>query len=112
MHTIQNYSIYKLLVAVFMLYVIGDYVTTFVAIEVSPLGIHGEANPIAVMLYNNYGSISLLIVKLVMFSILAVVSLLLGKNIKIKHIIKKILIIFTLFSAIIVSINIYSILTI
>ena len=111
---IHEYSdIYKLLTVVFMLYVVGDYVTTMIAIDVSPLGINGEANPIAVILYTNYGSASLLVVKLAMFGALAGISLvLLSRNIQIKHIVRRVLISFCIFSTVIVGINIYSILTV
>lgn len=96
-----------------MLYVIGDYATTMIAIELSPLGINGEANPLAVMLYTNYGSISLLLAKLGMFIVLVAISLLLlHRNLQIKYIIRRVLLGFIIFSAVIVSINIYSILTI
>ncbi len=111
---VHKYSdIYKLLTVIFMLYVVGDYITTMIAIDVSPLGIDGEANPIAVMLYTNYGSTSLLFAKLVMFSSLATITLfLLSRNIRIKHIVRLVLLIFSIFSAVIVSINMYSILSV
>lgn len=108
----KHYDIYKLLTIIFIFYVVGDYITTIIAIDVSPLGINGETNPIAVMLYTNYGSTSLFMLKLLGFTILTAISLLLiNKNQQTKHIIRRALFGFSIFSIVIVSINVYSILT-
>lgn len=109
----KNNDLLMLLASIFMLYVIGDYLTTMIAIDVSPLGIDGELNPLAVLLYTNYGSISLLLAKLAMFGALASAAIiLLKRNNKARFMIKKVLFGFVIFSAIVVGINIYSILTI
>lgn len=113
MNMMRDRTIILLFITIFILYVIGDYVTTAIAIENSPLGIDGEINPIAVALYNNYGMTSLLLAKIVMFVILSSVTLLiLKRNANTVRMIKKVLLAFMLFSAIVVVVNTYTILTI
>ncbi len=104
-------SVYKYLIMIFGLYVIGDYTTTFIAVEFTTLGIKGELNPIAVMLYTNYGSISLLIVKIIIFVVLSIMALKMVKSIKFKSTIMRTLIIIVILSVIVVAVNIYSILS-
>ncbi|MEM2856488.1 MAG: hypothetical protein QW416_05230 [Candidatus Nitrosocaldaceae archaeon] len=112
MNMIKYKEIPILLTAIFLLYVIGDYFTTIIAIDVSPLGINGEINPIAVTLYKNYGMNSLLVVKLIMFLLLLIVTMIiLKRNINTRYMVKKVLLSFIVFSSIVVGINIYSILT-
>lgn len=103
--------VYKYLIMIFGLYVIGDYITTFIAIEFTPLGIKGEINPIASMLYMNYGSISLFIMKIIIFIGLSIATFVLLKSIRFKDAIIRALMIIVIFSSIIVAVNIYSILS-
>ncbi len=101
-----------LLATIFILYVIGDYLTTIIAIESSPLGIKGELNPLAVLLYTHYGSMGLLVVKLVMFTLLSLTTLLtLKKSKKSGPIVKKALVGFSIVCTAVVCINMYTLLT-
>lgn len=59
----------------FLLYVVGDVVTTLWLIANHPLGIMGESNPLAILLYTQQGVYGLITTKLLVFIAISLMAI-------------------------------------
>lgn len=97
-----------LLVIIFCLYVIGDYITTVFIISFSPLGIHSEVNPIVALTFHAMGEPGLLLLKLSTFIAIALVVYHVARDPNKHNFVKYMLGGLALYSSVVVGINIYT----